>query len=127
MLIFKQTNVVDYQDWNELVSTTYGKPYNLQQQNGCMSPCNIRITVPDVEFDFDRTEIPDIINGTAMGVSFKSWSSRDLNEWYGDPDDKRFIELFWERNFYPDICMLANDLHERGLILAGDYLIAIEF
>lgn len=36
------------------------------------------------------------------------------------------INLFWERNFYPDINTLANDLYKKGLIKKGEYLIVID-
>jgi hypothetical protein len=35
--------------------------------------------------------------------------------------------MFWERNFYPDTYTVANDLYDKGLIEAGDYIINIDW
>lgn len=37
------------------------------------------------------------------------------------------LNLFWERNFYPDIHVIANDLCKKGLLLAGEYDIKIDW
>ena len=90
--------------------------------------------------------ISEIINGDEMGVKFNVWLARDpkapLNptdeelkscsyyfngdkeKWKNDPSH---IELFWQRNFYPSIYMVANDLYEKGLIEKGDYTINIDW
>ncbi len=71
--------------------------------------------------------VPEEINGDEMGVSFAAWLARDPKEWNGDPKDRSYLDMFWERNFYPDIQMVANDLHAKGLLPAGDYLIDIDW
>ena len=62
-----------------------------------------------------------------MGVSFKAWLARDPKEWNGDPNKKNCLELFWERNFYPSLESVANDLYEKGLLPAGNYAINIDW
>ncbi len=37
------------------------------------------------------------------------------------------LELFWGRNFYPDVSMIIDDLYERGLLEAGDFSIDIDW
>jgi hypothetical protein len=37
------------------------------------------------------------------------------------------LEMWWTRNFYPSVEMVANDLHKKGLIEAGDYVINIDW
>ena len=44
-----------------------------------------------------------------------------------DRSDTLGLQLFWERNFYPDVQMIANNLHAKGLIEAGDYVIDIDW
>ena len=35
--------------------------------------------------------------------------------------------MFWERNFYPHVEMVMNDLHAKGLVEAGEYVIDIDW
>ena len=85
------------------------------------------ITIPSRGDDYPNDSVPEVINGEKMGVSFQAWLARDPNEWNGNEEDKNFLSLFWDRNFYPDIQTLANDLHSKGLIPAGDYVIEIDW
>lgn len=128
MLKHKRMIVVSESDWSNFVSTVYGRPYRLQQQEGCMDRCNITLTVSDGAADFENDSIPEVINGTVMGVSFEAWLQRDPNKPVGD--GKYFdwqIDMFWERNFYPNLQMVANDLHMKGLIEPGEYLIEVDW
>lgn len=128
MLKFKTKQMIDLQDWDDLVRSTYGKPYDFQQQDGCKERGTFEISIPDEHaWDYPNDTIPEEINGEEMGVSFKAWLARDVDEWNGDAEDKSFIKLFWYRNFYPDISMIANDLFEKGLIQAGEYVIDIDW
>ena len=61
-----------------------------------------------------------------MGVKFEKWLERDIKQSVEGRTDW-YISLFWERNFYPNIQTVANDLHEKGLIEAGDYTINIDW
>jgi hypothetical protein len=76
--------------------------------------------------------VPEIVNHDKQGVSFRAWLKRDPNKPLGDeePDkgnNKTYINMWWERNFYPDIQMVANDLHSKGLLEAGEYIINIDW
>jgi hypothetical protein len=59
--------VIDVQDWDQLVIETYGKPYSFQQQDGCHSRGNVNITIPDSCDDFENVTVPEEINGDEMG------------------------------------------------------------
>lgn len=119
--------VIDVGDWDQLVIDTYGKPYSFQQQDGCKERQRVKVTIPDEAYDYENDTVPEEINGEEMGVSFKAWLARDPEEWNGDPEDKRFLDLFWDRNFYPDVQMIANSLYRMELIEAGTYTIDIDW
>jgi len=124
--------VIDVGDWDDLVVETYKRPYNFQQQDGCKDRQRVRLTVPEDAWDYDNESIPEVVNGEEMGVTFKAWLERDpqllLNETRADWDNgKHSLSLFWERNFYPDVQMVANDLHAKGLLDAGEYVIDIDW
>lgn len=151
MLKYKNTRTIDVQDWDNLVQKTYNKPYSFQQQDGCQPRGVVYLTIPDKDYKEDRMNesIPEVINGNEMGVKFNVWLDRDPSEplnpseseleecgyYWGKSDkdvedwkkDKCNIEMFWERNFYPDLQTLANDLYDKGLIEAGDYGIKIDW
>lgn len=119
--------VINVSDWDTLVTETYQRPYSFQQQDGCKDRQRVQITIPDDTWDYDNDSVPEVVNGEEMGVSFKAWLERDPKQ--GLPNDKNSwsLSLFWERNFYPDVQMIANDLHAKGLIEAGDYIIDIDW
>jgi hypothetical protein len=128
MIKIKNVKMIEVSDWNKLVSDTYGKPYSFQQQNGCWSRGIFHLTIPS-EYTRDdemNDEIPEIINGKTMGVKFEKWLERDPNEPVAGRTDYG-IKLWWDRNFYPDIHTVANDLYKRGLIEAGEYSIEIDW
>ncbi len=130
MLNVRTEQVIDVDDWDQLVVETYGKPYSFQQQDGCKERQRVRITIPDIAYDYENNTIPEVINGEGMGVSFRSWMERNpkqkldtKNSW----DREHGLSLWWERNFYPDVQMVANDLYEKGLVEAGVYTIDIDW
>ena len=123
----KTTKLIEVGDWDELVESTYSRPYNFQQQNDCQERGVYHLKVPAKASDYKNDTIPEEINGEEMGVSFAAWLARDPKEWNGDPEDQDFLDMFWERNFYPDIQMVANDLHAKGLLDAGEYAINIDW
>jgi hypothetical protein len=151
MIKSKTVKMIDVSDWDKLVEKTYGRPYSFQQQDGCKGRGTFNLTVPaDESCDDEMNDtIPEIINGGIMGVKFEKWLERDPNEplnptkeeltkcsYYWEKtkkdelkwkQDKSHIKLFWERNFYPDVYTVANDLYEKGLIEAGDYVIDIDW
>lgn len=152
MLETKNTKLIDVYEWDTLVSNTYGKIYSLQQQKGCQSKGTIvKLTVPDKNWEEQEMndKIPEVINGSKMGVKFHVWLNRDRDEplnpskeelkkcyyYKGKTEedeikwnnDKSNIILFWERNFYPCVQSVANDLYKKKLIKSGDYLIEIDW
>lgn len=124
----RDMKVIDSMDLDQLVRDTYGRPYNFQQQDGCQDRGYRRATVPEPDpLDFDQKTIPEVINEGDMGVSFAAWLARDPEAPVGDRSDDLALELFWERNFYPSQAMVLNDLHARGLLPAGEYMITIDW
>lgn len=85
------------------------------------------LTVPSGAYDFNNDTVPEIVNHVEMGVSFKAWLARDPKQPLSSREDGSGLELWWTRNFYPSVEMIANDLHDRGLLEAGEYLIIIDW
>lgn len=124
--------VIDLSDWDQLVQDTYGRPYSFQQQDGCKERQRVRIFVPDEEaegYDFENDTVPETVNHKERGVSFKAWLARDPKQKLNaeDWDSEHALSMWWERNFYPTVEMIANDLHARGLLDAGEYSIDIDW
>ena len=121
---------IEVSDWDNLVKETYGRPYSFQQQDGCRDRGVFTITVPEKSDDcYTNDTIPEVVNGNEIGVSFAAWLARNPKKKLPNKDDqnKFSLELFWERSFYPDIQMVANDLHKKGLLEAGDYTLEIDW
>lgn len=132
MINTRTVEVIDCGEWDELVMKTYGRPYNFQQQDGCKPRQHVSITIPDTKYksDYENDTVPEMVNGNQMGVSFKAWLARDPKQLLDTEDEwdrEHGLEMFWERNFYPDVQMVANDLFEKGLIKAGNYEIDIDW
>lgn len=129
MIKYKTTKVISVQDWDALVRETFGRPYRFQQQDGCKERQRVHIETPS-EFTEDNEmndEIPEIVNGEVMGIKFEKWLERDPSQPIVNQAYNWQLGLFWERNFYPDIYTIANDLHSKGLIDAGEYEIDIDW
>lgn len=125
---FNTIQVITVSDWDDLIMSTYGKKYSFQQQDDCKSRGMFYFTVPyDDNYDYPRQTVPEVINGEMMGVSFDAWIARDPKTWHGDPKDKTFLDMFWERNFYPHVSTLINDLYQKGILKSGDYAIDIDW
>lgn len=128
MIKTSDIKMIEVSDWDRLVQETYGRTYSFQQQDGCKSRGVFKFRVPTDGYDYENDTIPEEINGEEMGVSFKAWLARDPKKWYGNESDPAYyIDLFWERNFYPAIEILANDLYDKGLLPAGEYAINIDW
>ena len=123
----KNTKVISIQDWNKCVQKTYGRPYNFQQQSGCQDRHTFHLTVPDQADDFKNDSVPEVVNGPQMGVSFKAWLKRNPRQPIKNQKDDWELSLWWERNFYPDIQTVANDLYKRGILKAGKYSVEIDW
>lgn len=127
-------NFFEVNEWDNLIQTTYKKPYSFQQQGGCKDRGIARFIVPTIPEDFENTSVPEIVNHSDMGVSFVAWLDRDPTkplDGGGDPGEAttnpRYITMWWERNFYPALEILAQDLYSRGLLKAGNYIINIDW
>lgn len=128
MIKTRTEQVISVQDWDNLVTETYGRPYSFQQQDGCKERQRVYLAVPDDPCDFENDTIPEVVNGNEMGVSFAAWLARDPNQPIPGSDEFGWrLGLWWDRNFYPDVQMIANDLHEKGLLPAGEYTIDIDW
>lgn len=131
MLYIQTNNFIEEDDWSNFVSEHYGKIYNFQQQEGCQDRGIYCFDVPHkYPEDFENDTIPEVVNGDEMGVSFKAWLERDIKQPLNSKDqwEREFgLDLFWERNFYPNVSMIINDLHEKGLLPAGEYVINIDW
>lgn len=119
--------VIDVDEWDKLVKKTYGRPYSFQQQGGCQDRGVFYITVPDEANDCEEDIVPEIVNHEEMGVSFSAWLKRDPKTPLANGSTDYSLDLWWDRNFYPDIQMVANDLHNKGLLEAGEYTINIDW
>ena len=78
-MLVKNVKMIDVSDWDNLVSDTYGRIYNFQQQNGCQERGTFHLTVPSdyTEDDEMNESIPEEVNGDEMGVKFKNWLEKD--------------------------------------------------
>ena len=119
--------VVEVNDWDNLVTETYGRPYTFQQQGDCRSRGVFRFSVPAEADDYDRESIPEMLRTNEMGVSFAAWLKRDPSTSLADGRTDYTLGLWWDRNFYPDLQMVANDLHSKGLLESGDYTLNIDW
>lgn len=87
---FITKKIVGMSDFNDLVRATYGKPYHIQQQDGCKSRGMEHFSVP-VKYpeDYENDTVPEIVNRSERGVSFKAWSEiESLNNYYSLPQSK---------------------------------------
>lgn len=128
MIKYHTIRVIEVFDWDKLIEETYGRPYSLQQQDGCKDRGAEYFSVPEEDFeDFENTSIPEVVNGKERGVSFEAWLERSPDQPIENERDEWERTLFWQRNFYPHLQAVVNDLYKRGLIEAGDYQIDIDW
>lgn len=125
MLEYENIRLVDSDDFDYLVETIYMKPYQFQQQDGCKDRGIVEFSVPmDPDEEYD-SQIPIKINGDKMGVSFDTWLNHDVNDKFFEEEWRN--ALFYERNFYPEFWKLVNDLHSKGHIEEGKYILNIDW
>lgn len=121
--------VIDLEEWDKLVMETYSRTYSFQQQDECKSRGTHWMKVPSTASDYENDTVPENVNDDKMGVSFAAWLARDPKQPLSNPKDQNSwsLDMWWERNFYPDVQMIANDLYIKGLMDAGEYLIDIDW
>lgn len=125
----KTVNIIDVNDFDELVTATYGRPYRFQQQDGCRDRGSVNIAVPSKYKDYYNTTVPEVVNHKERGVSFDAWLARDPKQKLYNKEGQYTgtLDLWWKRNFYPHVSMVINDLHKRGLLEEGNYSINIDW
>ena len=79
--ISKSIKMIEVQDWDNLVSETYKRPYNFQQQDDCQGRGTFELNIPseDDNEEYMNDSVPEKVNGEEMGVKFKVWLERDPN------------------------------------------------
>jgi hypothetical protein len=128
-MIGKTVRLIQLQEWNDLVRETYERPYDFQQQNGCRERGTFEFTVPLEEYGRvspDET-IKDLKDTEEMVVGFDAWSSRDPKAPLSDQRCDFELNLWWLRNFYPQIEDIIDDLYSKGELVPGDYVIQIDW
>lgn len=123
-LKYKNIKLVEVDDWDSFVKNIYKKPYNFQQQDGCKERGVFYFSVPlngnPEDFLKDDIESNSYFN---YGVKFASWLEKDPD----NPSREFEDETWWERDFYPHIEMIVDDLYKKGLIEEGKYGINIDW
>lgn len=129
MLKYENTKTVQVSDWDDLVQKTYGIRYRFQQQDGCQPRGVVNLSIPDEAYEEEEMNdsIPEVVNGDEMGVKFEVWLARDPKKPIPNQTADYELEIFYDRNFYPHLQTVANDLHKKGLIESGDYTININW
>lgn len=101
---------IDMRDWNDLISTVYGeRPYNVQQAD----------FLPQ-----DSVIFADVPNGWFMDEDLEG----ELENWLGQPlpaEDDSIARMRFQRESTVSVDALLFDLHKRGLVDEGKYLIHI--
>lgn len=125
----RNANMIESDEWDQLVTDTYSRPYKFQQQDGCQGRGTVDLTVPDLDYDDAdmNNSIPEVVNGPEMGVKFNIWLNRSPKQKLTFQKADYELELWWDRNFYPNIQAVANDLHKKGLLPSGEFLIDIDW
>lgn len=143
-----QTRKVTYLDdnaWDEFVTEVYGKPYCLQQQNGCYPngttksftvdpkevgvPANPDYWVNPRDYCFELKSLYELSNSgrKARGVGIDAWLARDPKEPLPGQEYDHDLKFFWQRNFYPEFDDVVTDLIAKGLLEPGEYIIDISW
>jgi hypothetical protein len=127
MLKYTLIKQIDDSNLTKVVQKEYGKPYCFQQQDGCQPRGTRHMSGSGFTYDCEEfNSITEAIKEDAYGVSFEDWLA-------ADPNDPIFGEEVWERemtfqrNVYPRLEYLINDIHAKGLIEAGEYQILIDW
>lgn len=113
------TRVIEDGDWDCFVTEVYGRPYCYQQQDGCRDRGVMRFTASadGRTWGFDDATPEELDARDGMGVSLKSWLAADGKD----------SSIPWDRNFYPELEEVAQDLCKRGLVPPGSYTLNIDW
>ena len=120
---------IDCSELDRIVEEVYGRPYCYQQQEGCRprGTWDVEVYLNEFEDCFKNDTIPEIVNGSEMGVSFKAWLARDPKQKIKNQKQAYQLRLWWERNFYPHLDMVLQDLCKKKVIKEGEYTIIIDW
>jgi len=122
MLKFNTTRYVRVQDWDDLVTVTYGRRYNFQQQ-GYKDRGTMHFDVPEVwDGEYDEAEYLDEDMPT-----FAEWLARDPKTPTPNRKHEWEDEFWWDREFYPQFESVLRDLSIRGLVEPGEYVLVIDW
>lgn len=137
MLNFENVKFVSVQSWNKFVTEVYGRPYHLQQQQGCMPRGIVSFEVapedlnkptvrenPEMWVNYGKDTLED---SEDMEVSFHAWLACDPSKPIPGQQDKADNKRWWYRRFYPSIYDIVVDLAARSLIEPGHYVINIDW
>ncbi|WP_043736189.1 hypothetical protein [Nocardia asiatica] len=103
--------LIDENTFSALVSHLHARPYRLQQQgDGLPQNTIVKITVPALEHDWP-------------GIPLAEWAATPI----GDYTYPWQAETHWEREYYPCLEDVVNDLHARGLLAAGNYALHVRW
>lgn len=113
----KQVIVIHELEFSELVREVYGRPYQFQQQEFMGQKTYYEFSVPAHPLGDHYKAVPfqEWLEATPPGPAEP-----------GKFDSELFTEgLRWEREFYPEMEEIVNDLHQKGLIDPGEYALHI--
>tara|TARA_R110000764_G_C10689578_1_gene343597 strand:- start:67 stop:459 length:393 start_codon:yes stop_codon:yes gene_type:complete len=130
MLKVSTVKTIDLQDWDSLVEETYGKPYSFQQQDDCKARGTYPLEIASSgAYDHENDTLPELVNHQEQGVSFKAWLERDPTQKIPQEGNSSYdgTLLWWERNFYPEAEVIAQDLLSKGLVEEGSYVIRVDW
>ena len=123
----------DYYDFNKLVEKTYDKFYCFQQQDNGRKHGVYTFEIPvKSPFNYQNISIPEIVNHSEIGVDFYTWLQRDIHKplkdvkYTTDFNKSLGLRLWWDRNFFPSIDMIINDLYKNGILPEGFLKIIID-
>lgn len=112
----RTVKIFKLREWNDLVSSIYKKRYSFQQQDGCKEKGIFYFQIPIWKEDYEDYKPSEFEKEDIMGVSFKSWLEHDSSE-----------KLNWDRNFYPHVSMIIDNLYNKGILKEGEYAIDINW
>lgn len=99
---------IDAASWDQLVVSTYGRPYSFAKQNGGKNSGAESFKVPCAVNDIGYEEIEELPFSGMMEVTFKAWLARAPDQPL--PRQNEYLKDWWEHNFYPDVQMIAKGL-----------------
>lgn len=110
------TKVIEEKDFSKLVSETYERPYDFQQHgnwgDAIANGSFVSLTVP---------EKIETYHCDPVGEDYQ-----EFDVWKTTPVETHSY-ILWQNSFYPRFQEVANDLHAKGLLPAGDYTLLIHW